>query len=839
MTSGQDRSGYGSIVICSPLHGWVVPLEEVPDPVFKQRMLGDGVAVDPVGNTLFAPCSAVITNIHAARHALTLLASDNIEVLVHLGLDSVALDGDGIEALVAVGSHVEKGQPLLQFDLDRLVVGATAAVTPIIVSGTDPFKIDVLAAGIVEPGAPLFRIMSSASAATADSAGNRIVHRSVKVALPHGIHARPAARLADIARQFSVDASFVSGERRAAASSALALLALGVKAEQSVSIEVAGENAILALDAFEALLADPAPDTEPRTIAPVSADELVPPAKTGLSGICAVPGTAIGRAFRLITAELPGEAQGNPTDIGGEQARFEAALLEARAGLGGEAAAATGTAGRVLEAQGAFLDDPSLLASARDRITGGSGAANGWREAIAASVELLLASGDQRIAERVADLRDVEARVLSSLAGKVAEQIRVPDGSIIIATELLPSQVAALNPHKVRGIALMEGGPTSHAAILAAAVGIPMVVAFGAALDPIANGTLLLLDADRGLVEIAPSKKRIAAARARGAEQQKVRGASAGEPCRSKDGVRVEIFANLGSIEDAKAAVREGAEGCGLLRTEFLFLDRADPPGEAEQQEHYQAIADTLGKRPFVIRLLDVGSDKPAPYIPLRPEENPALGLRGIRIGLAQPRLLETQLRAILSVEPPGRCEIMPPMITDLAEFDAVAQMLERISSELGHGHAVKLGAMVETPAAALIAGQLGRRAAFLSIGSNDLAQYALAMDRGNAALAAGFDGLHPAVLRLIALTCEGARENSIPVALCGGLASDRLAIPILLGLGVRELSLPPAQIPATRAAVASLSLEDCRELASGIFALESAPAVRARSARFLEEMAS
>jgi phosphoenolpyruvate-protein phosphotransferase len=393
----------------------------------------------------------------------------------------------------------------------------------------------------------------------------------------------------------------------------------------------------------------------------------------------------------------------------------------------------------------------------------------------------------------------------------------------------LPSQIVMLDPTKVTGIALVRGGPTSHAAILAAGMGLPMAVAFGEPLGDVTDATTLILDADRGRLEPDPPSERLEDARVqlerRSAAEAAAR-AAGNALCHTSDGTRIELFANLGSLADAEAAVAEGAEGCGLLRTEFLFLDRATPPSEAEQTAEYQAIADALGDRPLIVRLLDVGGDKPAPYLDLPTEENPALGQRGIRIGLARTDLLETQIRAILAVTPKGRCRIMAPMVASLAELEPVAAIIDRLGG-------AELGVMVETPAAAMTADLLSRKATFLSIGSNDLTQYTLAMDRGNAAVAAGIDGLHPAVLRLIARACDDVRTRGTLVAVCGGLAADPLAVPILIGLGVRELSVPPARVAATKALVSQLSLTACQALAIEALTLDSAAAVRAFVAAF------
>jgi phosphocarrier protein FPr/phosphocarrier protein len=278
------------------------------------------------------------------------------------------------------------------------------------------------------------------------------------------------------------------------------------------------------------------------------------------------------------------------------------------------------------------------------------------------------------------------------------------------------------------------------------------------------------------------------------------------------DGTRIEIFANLGSIEDAAAAVTAGAEGCGLLRTEFLFLDRTEAPGEAEQAALYAQIAEALGDRPLIVRTLDIGGDKPVPYLRQASEENPALGLRGIRLGLAQPDLLAMQLRAILRGVPGRRCRVMLPMVIDLAELKATRALLDEAMAAVGRTEPVELGVMIETPAAAMLADQ----------------QYVLACDRGNPAVSAKVDALHPAVLRLIRATATGAASQGKWVGVCGGLASDPLAVPVLIGLGITELSATLALVPTIKAAVRPLDMPACRALADRACAATGAAEVRA-----------
>jgi phosphoenolpyruvate-protein phosphotransferase len=812
-----------AFTIAAPLAGWVTPLSGVPDPVFSELMLGDGVAIDPTGDTLFAPCDAEVLTVNEARHALSLRCESGVEIILHLGIDTVALGGEGIEALVKPGDRVTTGDPLLKFDLDLLVQRAPAVVTPIIVCDGGGFAVETLAQGLVSPGDPLLRVICTMEASATTTTAGPVHQVTVQVGLPHGIHARPAARIVQAGRGLDATVLLIHGDKKASAASPVAMLGLGVGHAATIEIEASGPAAEAAVEAIAAVLRDQTAEEEEPPKPPLTIVKGGP----GLVGVPAAPGLAIGPAFWLRSQAVEiDEAAGEPKI---ERERLSSALKQVRAEMR-VAAAQAGPAGAVIGAQLALLDDPALAEAADTEIAQGGSATAAWRKATEAQAAILTASGDRRIAERAEDLRDIEGRVLSTMLGSSALKTQVPDGAILLADELLPSQIVMLDPTNVGGIALVRGGPTSHAAILAAGMGLPMVVAFGESLERVeANGTVIL-DADSGRLEPDPSPERLAEAGAKLERQASAAAAARARGhalCRTSDETRIEVFANLGSLADAEAAVAEGAEGCGLLRTEFLFLDRSTPPGEAEQTAQYQAIADALGDRPLIVRLLDVGGDKPAPYLDLPAEENPALGQRGIRVGLARTELLETQIRAILAVEPKGRCRIMVPMVASLAELETVAAMIERL------GGNAELGVMVETPAAAMTADLLARKASFLSIGSNDLTQYALAMDRGNAAVAAGVDGLHPAVLRLIARTCADASKHNTLVAVCGGLAGDPLAVPLLIGLGVRELSVPPARIAAIKALVGELSIASCQALAADALALDSAAAVRAFVATF------
>ncbi|HEY2403421.1 MAG TPA: phosphoenolpyruvate--protein phosphotransferase, partial [Steroidobacteraceae bacterium] len=436
-----------------------------------------------------------------------------------------------------------------------------------------------------------------------------------------------------------------------------------------------------------------------------------------------------------------------------------------------------------------------------------------------------------RMAERADDLLDLETRVLSALTGTVAAGPSFPPETILIANELLPSQLVALDNTKLAGICLAAGGATSHVSIIAAAMDIPTMVAAGPEALRVPTGTTVVLDAEAGWLYIDPPRMHVELARSQLAEKRQRRVAeqlAAQRECRTADGTRIEVFANVGSEAEAHAAVRNGAEGSGLLRTEFLFLERTAPPDEAEQLVQYQQIATALEGRPLTIRTLDIGGDKPIPYLPLPHEENPALGLRGVRTSLWRPDLLRIQLRAILRVHPVGQCRILLPMITDAGEIRAVRAMIEEIRREEGRIDPIEVGAMIETPASAVMADRIAREADFLSVGTNDLTQYTLAMDRGHPELAARLDALHPAVLRLISTVVTAAKLNGRMVAICGGLASDPVAVPILIGLGVHELSMVPAVIPQLKALISTLNIDECTALANQALDRETAEDVRA-----------
>jgi phosphoenolpyruvate-protein phosphotransferase len=830
----------GSLNIVAPFDGWCTPLDEVPDPVFAGRLLGDGLAIDPTSGIVTAPCDGEIVTLPASGHAVSIRSLHGVDVLIHIGIDTVQLGGRGFDPRVKPGAQVKAGDELIRFDLDVVARGAKSLMTPVVVTSDGATFQNRRGAGLIKAGELLFSVSIDASRpvlSPPQSSGEPALgeQRTVVITLRQGLHARPAALLARRAKSFGARISLAAHGRIADARSVVAIMALGVRHGDEVILRADGNEAAEGLAATLAgleeaqrmeLAHESAPAQEPRLEPHLKRSAL----KDGeLSGVCAVAGFAVGRATRIERREIEVTEQGS----GAPREREDLDRARSNVRLRLERVCNAGGAARqeIIAAHLEFLDDPTLNESAHEHIAQGKSAGYAWRGAIRRSIAALESLDDSRLRERADDLLDVEAHVLLALAGEARPlHLPLPEQAVLLADDLLPSELTALDARRLVAIALSGGGATSHVAILAAAMEIPMLIGLGGELRKVADGQTLIVDADSGTLYSAPTAEAVAKGRAT-VEARLARGAAlrlaAAKECHSRDGTRVEIFANLGSVTDAIAAVASGAEGCGLLRTEFLFIDRETPPTEEEQVQAYQSIANTLGGRPLILRMMDVGGDKPLRYLPLPAEANPALGLRGVRTALLHPSLMRTQLRAALRVQPFGVMRLLIPMVTDLSEILEVRRVIDELAAELKLEGRVALGAMIETPSAALTAAVLIQAVDFLSIGSNDLTQYTLAMDRGHSELARRTDALHPAVLQLIAASGMAGDAAGKLVAVCGGVAADRTAVPILLGLGVRELSVVPSAIPALKRQIGGLHIAECRELAKRCLHLGSATEVR------------
>ncbi|RDI53088.1 phosphoenolpyruvate--protein phosphotransferase [Nocardia mexicana] len=641
----------------------------------------------------------------------------------------------------------------------------------------------------------------------------------------HGLHARPAARLVTELRGYDADVrlrNLSTGAGPVSGRSLSRIAGLGVRAGHDVEVTATGPDAQRAVDGLLALaekrFGEYAAADRPPVEAPPAADRSGPyPASAGIG---------IGPAWQLSTPEyeLPDRPDGPPAE---ERRRLDAAITKARATIRADADRAfrardEATQG-IFEAHLLLLDDDELSEAVGRRIADGQAAATAWATVLDSAAADLDRLPDEYQRARAQDLRAVRDQVLAGLLARGAE-IRTRPG-ILVAADLTPAQVAGLDPELVTGIALAQGSPTAHSAIIARSRGIPAVVGAGPEVLEIPEGTTLVVDGGEGVLEIDPRPRVLDEFVARAAEREaweRSAADAATEPAITLDHSLVHVAANVGSVADAAAAVRAGADMAGLVRTEFLFLDRDRAPTVDEQEQVYREIATEFGGHPVTLRALDVGGDKPLPYLPTPVEANPFLGVRGIRFALARPDLLRDQLCAMARVAADHPVRVMLPMVTAVDEISASRAILEEVApADLS----IELGIMVEVPATAAKAAAFADHVDFFSIGTNDLTQYALAAERGNGALAALADPLDPGVLRLIEMTCRGAGET--PVHVCGELAADPVAVPILLGLGVTELSIAPPAVPEIKATVRALDLTTCKSLAARALRCTSAAEVR------------
>lgn len=558
-----------------------------------------------------------------------------------------------------------------------------------------------------------------------------------------------------------------------------------------------------------------------------------------IKGIAASEGIAMGPAYvyRPQKFTIPRQTGIDPE---AEWRRLKKALSQAEAELEVLREKLAGEAGeseaQIMDAHIMMLNDPTLVGETRSlMITHQLNAEAALADTIEEQAAMLEALDDEYMAARAADLRDVAQRVTRILLGVEAQSLDgITKPVILVAHDLTPSDTAALNKKYVLGFCTAMGGPTAHTAILARSLGLPAIVGAGDRILEIKPGTALILDGSSGELILAPDETMRATYENRQLEQMAAQAAArqaAREPALTREGQQVEVVANIGAVAEAETILEFGAEGVGLLRTEFLYLEQTRPPTEEEQFRAYRRIAEVLGRRPLIIRTLDVGGDKPLPYIHIKHEENPFLGLRGIRLCLAEPEMFKTQLRAILRAAEGYNLKIMFPMVATVEEICQAKALLAEARTELAaqglpYGDP-EVGIMVEIPAAAAAADLLAQEVDFFSIGTNDLTQYTLAVDRTNASVQSLADAFNPAVLRLIAETIRRGHEAGIWIGLCGELAGEPLAVPVLLGLGLDEFSMAAPAVPMVKAAIRRWSRAGAKAVAEAALQQKNAIAVR------------
>jgi len=541
-----------------------------------------------------------------------------------------------------------------------------------------------------------------------------------------------------------------------------------------------------------------------------------------LQGIGVGRGVAVGPILRMPDPLPEPEKAQHTGDASAEFTTVQASLAAVAEDLTAKGEKAGGEAQEVLTAAAMMAQDPMLIDDVKARIDAGSTAERAVFEAFAAFQAMLVEMGGY-MAERATDLGDVSQRIIAHLRGVAAPGVPTSDTPfILVAPDLAPADTALLDLDKVLGLITRDGGPTSHTAILARSKSIPALVGVTGALD-LADGTIVIADAASGVVEVDPSAEAIAEAKARIAE----RAAQLAAPITDgalADGTKIPLLANLGSPKDAAEAVALGAEGVGLFRTEFLFLDSKTAPTVADQEKQYTELLTHFPGKKVVVRALDAGADKPLSFLNDAHEENPALGLRGLRALRAQENILRDQLQALVNAQNASEADlwVMAPMVSDAAETDYFV----KLGKELG---LKTVGVMAEVPSLAVLADQVAELSDFVSIGTNDLTQYTLAADRMLGSVASYQDPWHPAVLRLVKLLGDAGAATGKPVGICGEAAADPQLAVVLVGLGATTLSMTPAALADVRAELAGVTLEQAK--AKAVAALAAHTAADARSA--------
>lgn len=768
---------------------------------------------------------------------------------------------DGVLVLMDLGSAILSSEMALEMLPEEkrihialceapIVEGAIAAAVQARIGGSLE-QVLAEARSALRPKATHLNIEANQTNAvqTADVHDNRLTLQfTVKNAL--GLHARPAARFVQTAGRFSQETILVSNlttkHGPVNAKSINSVIALGVRQGHQIEVSASGPDARAALDAIKLLGEDHFGDEEESvTSEPISSalDHNTDDASC-LNGIAASTGIAVGAAIvhRPAPPEIPQHQIENPAQ---EWERLLDGINKTKVEIESDrkaaAVRANGNAAAIFDAHKMFLEDEALLIPAREKIfQDRQNAARAWHFAVEKVSANLHGIDDSYLQTRAKDVEDVGRQVLLHLLGSAQTSITMKQPGILVAADLTPAETSRLEPGIVLGICTAFGGPTSHTAILARELGIPAVVGLGEQVLALRDGQRLIVDGGSGTIWIDPAADVVEQFSAKSADWQEAKNKAQLDrmtPATTRDGRKIEIAANIGSVAGARKAMEAGAEAVGLFRTEFLFLDRSTAPDEEEQVQVYRAVAQALEGRPLIIRTLDAGGDKSIPYLNVQAETNPFLGWRAIRLCLAQPELFKTQLRAILRVAAESPVNVMFPMIATLEELRRAKTLLADAQHELAvrsesYAKKIETGIMVEIPSVAAMAEQFAREVDFFSIGTNDLTQYTFAVDRTNPKVAALADACHPAVLRQIQRVVQAAHSNQIWVGVCGELAGDPQAIPILLGLGVDELSMSSPAIATAKQIVRNWSLAQARELAEQALQMDSAAAVRASAER-------
>lgn len=782
--------------------------------VSHSRQLAEGVAELAAQMTQGKAALAVAAGVNDPEHPI---GTDAIAIMA--AIEEVCHD-DGVVVLMDLGSALLSTEMALELLGDEmrsrvfmsaapLVEGAMAAAVAAAAGLSAQQVLQEAEAALEAKQDHLGAVAPTAASAPAAEPTTEALHSEWRVANPHGLHARPAAAIVDALAGLDAEVWLERAGQRVNALSLNSIAKLAVKLGDLIDFITSGPQANEAVAAFNALaknhfgeahlLAETA--NEPATEADSQPEQ---PVAGAIKGIAVNAGIARGPAV-IFTAAMPAVPERPYAGNDSEYRDLTQAINRVQRRLQQQV---KGPQGDIFNAHSLMLADPELLMRVQAAIAQGQTAPAAWMNTMQQLAQEYAQADSQYMREREADVWDITRQVMCQLTGSGPQRLQLTAPSILLARDLMPSDVAGLDKDSVMAICLSEGARTSHSAILARAMGIPAVVKAQGCLEQVQNGQEVILDGFSGLLWLAPDEataQALEVQRTNWLEQRQIQRQAAIQPAITQDGLTVQILANIGGPEDVATALSAGAEGVGLFRTEFLFQAHDTLPDEELQYQIYRDIAAAFGDKPLTIRSLDVGGDKPLAAFPMAQEENPFLGLRGVRLCLAHPELLMTQLRAVLRAHAEqNNIQLMIPMIATVEEFRAVKALVEQARQALALPlePRMALGIMVEVPAAVLNADVLAQEVDFFSIGTNDLTQYVMAADRGNSAVAALVNYHEPAVLKAIELTCRAGQSAGIPVSMCGEMAGDTAATELLLHAGLTKLSASASMLPALKAQI-------------------------------------
>ncbi|MHB8189244.1 MAG: phosphoenolpyruvate--protein phosphotransferase [Ferrimicrobium sp.] len=792
-------------------------------------------------------------------------------VEIAAGLDVDVLGTDAAQVKLAIDRVASPEGVLIFMDLGSAILSAELALelrgvddhTPIILSEAPLVEGLVAAMALAGAGASLEEIAKEAvqsgqtkarllgrndpvlSDLESPHTGDASIELNINTA--HGLHARPAARLVETVRNFDAMVrvrNLTLNGPAVNAGSFSAVSTLGALDGHRIEVSSSGPQAREVLTAVAALVhrGFDEPTTANATIRTAMATKSSPvvvatTVKSNGGPFAASPGIGIGPKVSLGVVDLSFEdSSETPRNVNVERQRLGDAIDEVRGEILSTRGVVAHSVGEgeaaIFDAHRLLLDDDDLVGAAQLIVEGGASAPSAWTRTVESLVVRFSELADPYLRARAADVRAVGNSVLARLLDAPMVSVDQLTG-VVVAEDLTPSQVALLNLEKVVGIVTTKGTPVSHLAILARSLGIPAVVGADEALLQVPDGRTMIIDGTHATVIVDPEQSVQAGYRER-SERERSRfvalRANANEPAFTTDGMKIEVLANIASVDDARQAIEYGGDGVGLLRTEFLFLDRTTPPSEEEQLEVYLAIGEVLGGRRLTARTLDAGGDKPMPFLMTSVEANPFLGIRGLRLSLQNPEFFKEQLRALLRAAQRFPMTVLFPMVTTIDELQRARTLLFEAAHEIGCGKGelpagLEVGAMAEVPAFALRARAVSGLVDLISVGTNDLTQYTLAAERGNASVARLADSFDPAILTLIG---EIARPSTAVAAVCGELAGDPLATAVLIGLGIRELSMNPRSIPEIKESIRAISISEAERIAEKALSLDTAADVRA-----------